>query len=172
MSYRKPNGRYSRHNPNVPDIGPRRARSFTPTGQSSFEKPRIPDPNDPHQPHQLDIRGKIGQTVFQLSIPPPWSPQYGEGKQLQRRRHVIPYDPRTLAQLCCRARWAAGVAAWHALSADEKRSWNDNKKTKKLRIPGLSHFMKNWCTLHRPEEYRAMALLWSAQPELPFVLGM
>lgn len=172
MSYVKANGRFSRHNPNVPDIGPRRSKSFTPSGQAGFAEPRNHDPNDPHQPTGLDIRGKIGQTVFQLSIPPPWSPQAGEPKQLQRRRHVIPKDPRTMKQLMCRARWAAGVAAWHLQTDEERRNWNDDKKTKRLRIPGLSHFMRVWCKLHRPEEYEALALLWAAQPELPYIAGI
>jgi hypothetical protein len=171
VSYIKPNGRHSRHNPNVPDIGPRRGRSFTPPGQQGFEPPKYTDPNDPHQPSAPDIRGKIGQTVFQLAIPPPWSPQAGEPKQLQRRRHVIPRDPRTMPQLRCRARWAAGVAAWHALSDEERKAYNDAETTKRLRIPGLSHFMRLWCRLHRPEEYEAQALLWSAQPELQFMQG-
>ena len=172
MSYIKPNGRYGRHNPNVPDIGPRRGRSFTRPGQEGFEPPRIPNPNDPHQPTELDIRGKVGQTVFQLAIPPPWSPQAGEPKQLQRRRHVIPFDPRTMPQLRCRARWAAGVAAWHMLSTVDRHDWSHCEKAKYLRIPGLSLFMREWCKLHRPEEYQAQAILWAAQPELPFIVGI
>jgi hypothetical protein len=169
MGILKDNGRYSKHNPAVPDTGPRRARAFTPFGNHSFEPPFFPDPNDPHQPTSLDIRGKIGQTVFQKSIPPPWATWYPRVPSLQRRRHVIPRDPRTHAQLLCRARWAAGVAAWKNLTAAQWIGYNDIGKDKEPPITGLMYFMKEWCMIHQPEEYELQALLWTAQPELPFL---
>jgi hypothetical protein len=163
------NGLFSQHNPDVPDIGPRRQRAFTGFGEHSFEKPFYPDPNDPHQPTTFDIRGKIGQTVFQKSIPPPWATWYPRVPSLQRRRHVIPFDPRTMPQLRCRARWAAGHAAWQNLTPAEWANYNDAGKRKDPEITGLMFFMKEWCTLHTPEEYEVQALLWTAQPELPFL---
>jgi len=169
MSYKTPAGRWTRHNPRVPDIGPRRIKSFCAHGEQSFVPPMIPDPNDPHQPTALDIRGKIGQTVFQAAIPPPWSKQAGEPKQLQRRRHVMPRDPRTLKQLLCRARWAAGMAAWENLTGDEQLSYNSLRVVMDGRILGVCYFMREWCRLHSVEEYHVQALLWSAQPELPFL---
>jgi len=170
MGILKPNGKWSRHNPNVPDIGPRRTRSFCPPGQQGFERPMIPNPNDIPPPIALDVRGKIGQTVYQLAIPPPWSPQAGEPKQLQRRRHVMPFDPRTLPQLRCRARWAAGVAAWRRLTTAEQLDYACMDQAKRLKIGGLALWMRVWCRLHSPEEYAAQALLWSAQPDLPFLV--
>lgn len=163
------NGKHSRHNPAVPDVGPRRAAAFTPFGQQSFTLPMIPNPNDPHQPTALDIRGKIGQTVFQKSIPPPWATWYKRVPSLQRRRHVIPKDPRTMPQLRCRARWAAGNAAWHDLTAAEWATWHEEAQARSDKLTGLQLFMRVWCQQHQPEEYELQALLWTAQPELPFV---
>ena len=90
---------------------------------------------------------------------------------LQRRRHVIPKDPRTLPQLMCRARWAAGVAAWQQLLDSEHQEWNLSTIARTHNITGLQAFMKYFCTIHEPREYYEQAVLWSAQPELPFLTG-
>lgn len=172
MSHQLSSGKFSRHNPAVPDIGPRRTRSFETPGQQSFARPMVNEPNAIPPTVGFDIRGKVGQTVYQMAFPPPWSPQAGQPKQLQRRRHVIPKDPRTMAQLMCRARWAAGVAAWHQLSAADVANWNDAPITRSRNITGYQAFMKYFCTSHLPNEYHAMAVLWTAQPALPFLTGI
>ena len=164
----QPSGKFSQHNPDVPDIGTRRARAFTPFGQQSFEPPFVPNPNEPPPPVGLDIRGKIGQTVFQKSIPPPWATWYKRVPSLQRRRHVIPRDPRTMPQLRCRARWAAGNAAWQNLTPAEWQNWHDEATRRSDKMSGQMYFMRVWCQQHTPEEYELQALLWTAQPELPF----
>lgn len=167
--YRGPNGRISRHNPDTPDIAGPPMRAFTPFEQLGFDHGRLHDPNQTPPPVPLDVRGKIGQTVFQKSIPPPWCTWYPRVPSLQRRRHVIPRDPRTLAQLRCRARWAAGVAAFKQLSPDEAQSWADKARTGWRQLSALQEFMKYFCTIHPTSEYTVQALLWSAQPELPFI---
>ncbi len=164
-----PNGKHSRHNPAVPDIGPQRGLAFTTPGQQSFAPPRHPDPNDPHQPTELDIRGKIGQTVFQMAFPPHQCTWYPHKKLLQRRRHVMPFDPRTMPQLRCRARWAAGVAAWQQLTNAEKEAWEIRADRRAKENGGRRLFMRVWCEEHSPEEYELQALLWTSQPELPFL---
>ena len=169
MGKLQPNGLFSQHNPEVPDIGPRRLRAFTAFGEHSFEKPYHPNPNDPLQPTSLDIRGKVGQTVFQKSIPPPWATWYPRVPSLQRRRHVIPRDPRTHAQLKCRARFAAGHAAWQRLTPAQWIGYNTIGGDKDPPITGLMYFMKEWCTIHSVDEYEVQAILWTAQQELPFL---
>jgi hypothetical protein len=69
----------------------------------------------------------------------------------------------------CRARWAAGHAAWKNLTAAQWIGYNDIGKDKDPPITGLMYFMKEWCMIHQPEEYELQALLWTAQPELPFL---
>lgn len=169
MTYILPNGKFSAHNPNVPDIYGPPARAFTAFGQQSFDRGKLGNPNPIPPPIAFDVRGKVGQTVYQKSIPPPWATWYPRVHSLQRRRHVIPRDPRTLAQLRCRARWAAAQAAWKALSLDEQTSYHDHAERMEQGFTGRELFVKEFCRLHSPNEYATQALLWSAQPELPFI---
>lgn len=61
----------------------------------------------------------------------------------QVRRHVIPRNPRTTAQGFQRGRFAIGVAAWHALTADDKAQWKKNGA--QYRLGAFQIFMRVWC---------------------------
>lgn len=66
-------------------------------------------------------------------------------RDMQLRRHVIPDDPQTTAQLARRAVFAAAVAAWHALTPAERQAWAEQGKPRAL--PGynwfISHYLRN-----------------------------
>jgi hypothetical protein len=50
----------------------------------------------------------------------------------QRRRHVVPADPRTPAQLAQRARLAAASAAWRDLPDHDRQLWIAAAKSSQL----------------------------------------
>lgn len=62
---------------------------------------------------------------------------------LQLRRHVVPTDYRTEAQVRCRARLAAATAAWQALSEPERESWRT--LARKRRMTGFNLFVRDFC---------------------------
>ncbi len=44
---------------------------------------------------------------------------------LQRRKHVVPFDPKTSQQVFQRSKMRLAVIAWQALSAEDKNVWQD-----------------------------------------------
>lgn len=81
----------------------------------------------------LDIRGTItlenppaggspGRYVFQRVGQGFGNLPGGDGYDMQIRRHVIPADPQTPAQLARRAAFAAAVASWHAATPEERET--------------------------------------------------
>ena len=160
--------RTSRHNPNVPDIPGPPAHTLTLRGQHSFVKPLASEPNPSPPPISLDCRGKIGQTVYQLTRG--WINHYEHAKELmlQRRRHVMPFDPRTHLQLLCRCRFAAAVAGWHLLTSDEKREYNRRGNARFNRIEGLNVWIRQFVQEHELNEYQLEATLRQAQATIPF----
>jgi len=160
--------RTSRHNPNVPDIPGPPAQTLTLRGQHSFVKPLASEPNPSPPPVSLDCRGKIGQTVYQLTRG--WINHYEHAKELmlQRRRHVMPFDPRTHLQLLCRCRFAAAVAGWHLLTTDEKREYNRQGNARFNRIEGLNVWIRQFVREHELNEYQLEATLRQAQATIPF----
>lgn len=48
-----------------------------------------------------------------------------QDRSLQLRTHVIPADPRSPAQLACRAKFAAAMAEWKNMGAAERKYWID-----------------------------------------------
>ena len=168
MPRKGPDLRKSRHNPNVPDLqGPPETRMTSP-GQHSFVKPLTSEPNPIPPPVSLDIRGKVGQTVYQLTYP--WIDHYTRSpvKALQRRRHVIPFDPRTHLQLLNRASFAAAVANWKFLTEREKAEYNRRGNARADRIEGLNVFIRRFIQEHDLSEFQMQAELRAAQPELKF----
>lgn len=98
----------------------------------------------------LTIRGKIylcpvaparpcGLYVFQRVAQGKGNIDTDRRKATQLRRHVIPHDPRTPAQLAQRSRFRAAVAAWQALDAATKIYWRGRGKSR--RIPGYGAFL-------------------------------
>jgi len=160
--------RTSRHNPNVPDLQGPPATTMTQPGQHSFVRPLASEPNPIPPPVSLDARGKIGQTVYQLTVP--WVSHYEKSpvKLLQRRRHHVPFDPRTHLQLLNRARFAAAVWAWKTLTDEQKRAYNRSSVATHQRIEGLNVFIRRFIQEHDLSEYQLAAELRSAQPSLNF----
>lgn len=72
-----------------------------------------------------------------------WICQMSHGTQ-QVRRYSIPPDPKTLAQLELRSKWAAGVQAWHNLSGSDKLHWRRIGVRKKRPITSLNAWMSAW----------------------------
>jgi len=94
----------------------------------------------------LDISGSINEVdpldqsqsvrVVYQSVAPGTGNLPGDGTyNKQRRRHVMPADPKTPAQMSHRAAFAAAVAAWHMMPTNERDLWLPAAKQK-----GLSTF--------------------------------
>jgi len=158
MPRKGPDLRKSRHNPNVPDLqGPPETRMTIP-GQHSFVRPLASEPNPIPAPVSLDIGGKIGQTVFQHVIPWISGTDHGTEKMVQRRRHVVPFDPRTHLQLLNRARFAAAVQGWKVLTTEQRTEYNRRGNRKKDPIEGLNVWIKDFISRNTPEAFQAEAL--------------
>jgi len=72
------------------------------------------------------VRGSIAkQTTYQV-LPGKCKHGAGDGEPYQiQYAYKVPYNPRTETQQAWRAIFAAGTAAWAALSPAEKQEWND-----------------------------------------------
>lgn len=70
---------------------------------------------------------------------------------MQLRRHVIPYDPKTPTQLAGRARIRAATLAWHEMTEAEKQQWRD--KAKKLIMTGFNLHIREFCQAHPLSEF-------------------
>jgi hypothetical protein len=168
MPRKGPDLRKSRHNPNVPDLQGPPETTLTIPGQHSFVRPLASEPNPIPAPVSLDIRGKIGQTVYQRTLP--WISHYEHGteKMLQRRRHVIPPDPRTHLQLLNRSRFAAAVRRWNTLTNDVKAEYNRRGNQKRDRIEGLNLWIREFVKAHKLTDFQLEATLRASHVSLPF----
>jgi len=63
--------------------------------------------------------------------------QYG----LQRRRHVIPFDPKTNPQILQRSKMNLAVTAWQSLSIKDKKVWQE--KGIEARLTGYQLYMSD-----------------------------
>jgi hypothetical protein len=171
MTRRRGSTATGRHDQGVPNPNTPRLYSTVPRGHTVFNPPLVSDPNDPPPPCGLDVSGKIGQTVFQRTIP--WIAQgvKGPGLVTQIRRHVIPYDPRTTAQLLNRARFAAAVAAWRHLTAAQQSAYNDRASRLEPPVDGRNLWIREYAKAHPPSEFGLQAELLrvrgQAAPEGP-----
>jgi len=94
-------------------------------------------------------RGKITQTKTGDSGPLLWvyqrtHPDHGNVRQvgsygLQLRRHVIPYDPKTPAQIARRATFRDAVQSWQALDHATKEQWK--RAARSSQRSGYNHFI-------------------------------
>lgn len=96
------------------------------------------DPADPLLP--------LAKYVFQRTAP-------GKGNiagfglfDRQMRRHIIPLDPMTPAQLARRALMAAAVARWHASTPQDKDTWKINAQNRSITVFNacISDILKNY----------------------------
>lgn len=60
-------------------------------------------------------------------------------RRTQLRRHVIPADPGTPAQLAQRSRFRDAISMWHQLQPYERQAWNDAASHHAK--PGFNHFI-------------------------------
>lgn len=167
MPRKGPDLRRSRHNPNTPDLPGPPAQTLTLRGQHSFVKPLASEPNPAPPPVSLDCRGKIGQTVYQLTRG--WINHYEHApeKMLQRRRHVMPFDPQTFLQLLNRCRFAAAVQGWKLLTDLDRREYNRQGNARDNRIEGLNVWIRQFVQDHDIHEFEAEATLRQAQLTIP-----
>lgn len=104
---------------------------------------------DPHA-ITLDVRGKLcfdpeqpdrppGCYVYQRTAPGKGNIPTDPARALQLRAWVIPYDPRTPAQLAQRATMRAAVTAWQALPPPAREQWRDAGKNRG--IPAYNAFL-------------------------------
>jgi len=70
---------------------------------------------------------------------------------MQLRRHVIPYDPKTPTQIAGRARIRAATQAWHQMGEEERQVWRD--KAKKLVMTGFNLHIRQYCRAHPLSEF-------------------
>jgi hypothetical protein len=84
-------------------------------------------------PDTINIRttGKIGARVY----------YYIDGQRTSRI-YFVPIQPGTPAQLAVWQKFRAGVLAWQALTAEEKKNWNE--KAYRIKIEGYNLFMSKY----------------------------
>lgn len=66
---------------------------------------------------------------------------------LVRFDFYAPYNPKTVPQQAWRAVFTAGVAAYHALTSDEKVPYT--MRAKRLRLTAFNVYMSDWLKSHR-----------------------
>lgn len=82
-----------------------------------------PDPDHP---------GQTVRVVYQRVAPGLGNIADHPAGALQRRAHVIPYDPKTPAQVARRQRFAAAVAAWRALDPENRSDWTAAARSRNI----------------------------------------
>ena len=95
-------------------------------------------PDDPALP--------FGKYVFQRVAPGKGNLPDRKALDLQLRRHVIPIDPMTPAQIARRDLFRAAVARWRAPMGDDLDRWEliAQKRSIPLFNACLSDILKNW----------------------------
>lgn len=83
--------------------------------------------------HALDVRGTLylqdppdglppGRYTFQKTAAGHGNIEGFAHADMQLRRHVVPADPKTSAQLARRTAFAAAVASWHAATQEQREA--------------------------------------------------
>ena len=158
---------WPRHNPNVPDIIPQIAPRMTTWPEFPFIlRPWAAD-NPPPPPVALDTRGKIGQTVYQKSYRVLPDNTYSTTPELQRRRMVVPADPRVNAQMLLRARFGRAVQTWKTLTAAQRAEYNARGRRLDPWLEGLNLWIREYARTHAPETFQADADILNATGRLP-----
>lgn len=102
----------------------------------------------------LDLKGTLSGVPFGSNMPDAryvyqkTKPGLGnvpgdKTRTLQIRLQPAQYNPRTTQQVLNRLRFQAGVAAYKALTTEEKSEWKRQGRLKKLN--GFQFFMRVWC---------------------------
>lgn len=65
---------------------------------------------------------------------------YRRDGSYHERSYFIPVQPGTAPQVAWWNKFAAGVSAWQALTAEQKNEWN--KKAYPLKMSGFNYFMR------------------------------
>jgi len=78
--------------------------------------------------------GLPGRYVYQRTAPGKGNLPGTGNFSKQLRRHVIPYDPATTAQMARRALMAAAVARWHASTDQDKAAWKINAQNRFISV--------------------------------------
>lgn len=100
-------------------------------------------PSDPPRP--------TGRYVIQRVAPGLGNVAADPERSLQIRAHVIPADPQTPRQLAARARFAAGVIAWHELPPTDRAYWYDQGPRHGL--PAFNAFLSYYLRTHPLTHY-------------------
>lgn len=116
----------------MPPTIPRPLWTLTLTGTLRLTEPGTPDP--PQRVVQQRVRAGLGNL------------DGVRARNIQRRAHVIPYDPRTPIQLALRARIADAVAAWQALDPAARAPWAARGAPR--HITGYMAYVSAWCADH------------------------
>lgn len=99
----------------------------------------VPDPTAPGGSRRVVFQ-RVGRGLGNV----PGSPL----RNLQVRRHVVPADPRTLAQQARRLHLKNAVAAWHLLTPEEKLAYVPDAKRR--RITPFNQFISAWLKTAAP----------------------
>lgn len=67
---------------------------------------------------------------------------YVVGNKQYARTHVIPTNPKTLAQQDNRAKFALAVVTWAGLPAEDKATFNDHATILQLKMSGYNLFVR------------------------------
>jgi len=148
-----PTTKRGRHNPNVPDIILDDLPRITDFPDSGFLYADAAIDNAAPPPVVLDMRGKIGQTVFQATLPLIGDHLQSPTKKLQRRRMVVPADPKTDAQLMLRARFGRAVQLWHGLTDEQRADYNARAGGRRPWLEGLNLWIREFARAHPPSEF-------------------
>lgn len=164
---RRPPYLWPRHNPNVPDIIPQPAPRMTTWPDFPFILQPWEADNPPPPPVAFDTRGKIGQTVYQKTYPILPDETQSDVPLLQRRRMVVPRDPRTNDQLLVRARFGRSVQEWKALTPTERETYNARGRRHTPWYEGLNLWIRDYARSHPLEDFQDLADYLRANGALP-----
>ena len=148
-----PTTKPGRHNPNVPAIDFGDLPRITDFETIGFLCADHGDTDTPPPPVVFRPRGKIGQTVFQGTLPLIGDCLQSPVLKLQRRRMVIPADPRTDAQLMLRARFGRAVQLWHGLTDAQRADYCARAGGKRPWLEGLNLWIREFARAHPPSEF-------------------
>jgi hypothetical protein len=86
----------------------------------------------------LNVRGTLrigtGKVVYQKTFDYLNNRRTFGGKPIQIRAHVIPFDPKTPAQISQRSKLAQAVAEWHTATPEQRQQYAYKARSKKISV--------------------------------------